>query len=205
MTEIVIDIETKPSEISEELAQELYGKIEPTQTAIKAKKEAEYIQSKKDEIAEGFALSPMTGEILGIGFLLPEQGKETYVEESEKEMLNFVGDLFAKGVGKIVTFNGKNFDVPFLKIRSAILNVFIPPIFNRKYDVDRHFDVREVLTNFGANQKGTLKEWAITFGTTPPKDSGKAIHLLTKEERQEKCLTDCRNTNFIYQRLKNLY
>ncbi len=205
MTEIVLDIETKPDEISEQLANELYGKIEPTLTAIKAKKEGEYIQQKKDEIAESFALSPMTGKILGIGFLLPEADKETYIEDTEEQMLKYISDLFAKGIGKIVTFNGKNFDIPFIKIRSAILNVHIPPIFNKKYDVDRHFDVREVLTNFGANQKGTLKEWAIVFGTTPPKDSGKAIHLLTKEERQEKCLTDCRNTNFIYQRLKNLY
>jgi 3'-5' exonuclease len=205
MTEIVLDIETMPSEISQELANELYGKIEPTQTAIKAKKEAEYIQIKKDEIAEGFALSPMTGKILGVGFLLPQLNQETYIEDTEEAMLKFIGDIFAKGVGKIVTFNGKAFDIPFLKIRSAILNVPIPPIFNKKYDVDRHFDVREVLTNFGANQRGTLKEWAITFGTVPPKDSGKAIHLLTKEERQEKCLTDCRNTNFLYQRLKNLF
>jgi DNA polymerase elongation subunit (family B) len=194
-----------PNEVPVELLHELYGKIEPTQTAIKKGKEAEYIQAKKDEIAEGFALSPMTGRILGIGLLLPQAGTETYIEDTEVNMLHYLDELFTKNVGKLVTFNGKGFDVHFIKIRSAILGVQMPLIFNRKYDVDRHFDVREVLTSFGANQKGTLKEWAIAFGTTPAKDSGKAIHLLTKEERQEKCLTDVRNTNFIYQRLKNLF
>jgi predicted PolB exonuclease-like 3'-5' exonuclease len=205
MTDLTLDIETMPNEISEALANELYGKIEPTKTAIKAGTEAEYIQSKKDEIAEDFALSPMTGKILGIGMLLPETDMATYIEDTEIEMLKYLGDLFAKGVGKIITFNGKGFDIPFLKIRSAILGVPIPPIFNKKYDVDRHFDVREVLTNFGANQKGTLKQWAIVFGLEPQKDSGKNIHLLSKEDRQAKCLADCRITNHIYQRLKNLY
>ena len=89
-------------------------------------------------------------------------------------------------MGKIITFNGKSFDIPFIKIRAAILGIQIPPLSSRKYETDRHFDVREILTNFGANQKGTLKEWSIVFGCEPPKDSGKDIHLLTKEEREER-------------------
>jgi DNA polymerase elongation subunit (family B) len=205
VTELVLDIETMPSEVTPELAIELYRGIEPTKIAIKDGKEAEYIKNKQNEIAEGFALSPMTGRLLGIGLFIPLTNSATYFEDTEKSMLEYLSGLVQNSFPKLITFNGKGFDIPFLKIRAAILGVTIPDFSTKKYDTGRHFDVREVLTNFGMNQKGTLKEWSIVFGCEPPKDSGKDIHLLTKEERQEKCLADCRCTNFIYQRLKNLF
>ena len=204
-TEIVLDIETMPNEIPEALAKELYGKIEPTQIAIKQGKEAEYIKAKQEEIAEGFALSPLTGRILGIGLYLPESDTSIYIEETEKEMLEYLHSLFAKNSPRLITFNGKSFDIPFIKIRAAILGATIPPLSTKKYDTMWHFDVREILTNFGTNQKGTLKGWSIVFGIEPPKDSGKNIHLLTEQERGEKCLADVKCTNFIYQKLVNLF
>ena len=200
---MVLDIETMSCEIPDALARELYGKIEPTQTAIKAHKEDEYIKSKQEEIAEGFALSPMTGRVLGIGIICKDV--KTYIEDTEQGMFKFLCDIAKDDSTRLITFNGKNFDVPFLKIRAAILGVPIPNFSTKRYDTTWHFDCREILTNFGANPKGTLKEWAIIFGVEPPKDSGKAIHLLTKEERQTKCLDDCKCTEFIYKRLQPLF
>ena len=206
LTELVLDIETQPSDtLPQPLLDELFNKIEPTQTAIKANKVEEYVKNKQDEIKQDFALSPMTGKVLGIGFLLPDTDIGTYIEEDEATMLTYINDLFKFRQPKLITFNGKNFDIPFLKIRSAILGLPFCSISSKRYDTSLHFDVREILTNFGANQKGTLKEWAIIFGQEPQKDSGKDIHLLTKEERQAKCMADCRITNFIYQRLKSLF
>jgi DNA polymerase elongation subunit (family B) len=206
LTELVLDIETEPiPDLPQSLLDELYGKIEPTQTAIKANKVEEYIENKQKEIQQDFALYPMTGKILGIGLLLPEKGTATYIEEDEPTMLSYLNDLFSRRPPRLITFNGKNFDIPYLKIRSAILGIKLYPISTKRYDTSLHFDVREVLTNFGANQKGTLKQWAIVFGQEPQKDSGKDIHLLTKEERQEKCLADCRITNSMFQRLKTLF
>jgi DNA polymerase elongation subunit (family B) len=203
MIEMVLDIETMPDEISDKLAEQLYGKIEPTKTAIKEGTEAQYIQAKKDAIAEDFALSPMTGKVLGIGMIVG--GVQTYIEDTETEMFKFLCNTVRDDSTRLITFNGKNFDVSFMKIRAAILGVSLPNFSTKRYDTTWHFDCREILTNFGANPKGTLKEWAIIFGVEPPKDSGKAIHLLTKEERQTKCLDDCKCTEFIFKRLQPLF
>ena len=78
LTELVLDIETTPNEsLPKSLLEELYGKIEPTKTAIKEGKSEEYVKNKQDEIKQDFALYPMTGKILGVGLLLPDTGTAT--------------------------------------------------------------------------------------------------------------------------------
>ena len=129
LTELVLDIETAPNEsLPEPLLEELYGRIEPTKTAIKEGKSEEYVKNKQDEIKQDFALYPMTGKILGVGLLLPDTGTATYIEEDEPTMLSYLNDLFSRRPPRLITFNGKSFDIPYLKIRSAILGVKFYPI-----------------------------------------------------------------------------
>jgi hypothetical protein len=59
-----------------------------------------------------------------------------------------------------VTFNGKSFDFPYINIAAQFwVFPFQRDLFldSRRFSTDRHFDVREVLTNFNPYKKGTLE------------------------------------------------
>ena len=80
--ELVFDIETAPDNVPQSLLDELFFKIEPTKEAEKKGERAvkDYIKKKQDEIIADFALSPMTGKILGIGV---RQNDGWYLEDDE--------------------------------------------------------------------------------------------------------------------------
>jgi DNA polymerase elongation subunit (family B) len=214
-SEIVFDIETAPDNVPQSLLDELFSKIEPTKEAEKKGEQAikDYIKKKQDEIVADFALSPMTGKILGIGIYCGGYwaknefpNMKVYKEEDELDMLEWFNYQLKNDPPRLISFNGKSFDAHFIKVRSAILGYnFDYQIDTKRYDTKNHFDVREVLTNFGANPKGTLRQWAIAFGLEPPKDTGENIHLLTKEERSAKCLKDCQITYEIFNKLKHSF
>jgi DNA polymerase elongation subunit (family B) len=207
MSELVFDIETEPDEVSQKLESELVGKIEPTKTAIKEGLDAvrKYIDGKMQDVRSDYALSPMTGKVKCICGILDDEefsisGDEKYIIETF--LSKFTGQ-------RLISFNGKGFDNPFLKIRMAKLD--IKPIFltllpNRKYDTHEHFDVKEVLDNFSsAPKKGNLRQWSVFFGLQAPENDGNEISELTIEQTIEKCLQDCRNTKAIYDKIKWYY
>lgn len=204
MSELVFDIETVADNVSEELEKELLGKIEPTATAVKKGLDAvrEYMDSKIADLREGYALSPMTGKVLCICGIM--DGEEFQLTGKEKKVIESFMDI-AVDATRFITFNGKQFDVPFLNIRMAKLGVASKcRIPSRRYDTVSHFDVREVLTNFGMNPKGSLKQWAKFFNVEYAQDNGSDIANLSIEEVVEKCLSDCRGTQAIYDKI-NIY
>jgi len=91
----------------------------------------------------------------------------------EKEML----ETFWKGIAaydRIITFNGRGFDAPFLLQRSVIHGVpasrdLMP---SRFYGRKSHYDLLEVLTFFGASRRFNLETWAEAAGAINPKDQG---------------------------------
>ena len=94
-------------------------------------------------------------------------------EGDEREMLAEFWHLVERA-GRIVTFNGREFDGPFLMLRSAILGV--RPSLNLagyRYSVERHCDLAEVLSFHGASrERFSLDYWCRRFGITSPKDEG---------------------------------
>ena len=60
-------------------------------------------------------------------------GKVHYKGLSEKEMLESFWRV-AKKVDQFITFNGRNFDVPFLMMRSAMLGVMHHTVASRLFD-----------------------------------------------------------------------
>jgi DNA polymerase elongation subunit (family B) len=131
-----------------------------------------------EKIAAGLALSPMTGKICCVGWRHGDYaagatkiewrgGASTLVSKDEKTVLTKIADLFeaTSQLTTFVTFNGKPFDMPFIKVRCAIQGIPLQyKIRDSKYDLGSHFDIRSALTNFDQYGKGTLPQWAARFG-----------------------------------------
>lgn len=149
------------------------------------------------DLKEGLGFSPLTGKIVAIGvydtlknkgvvyFQAPDVIEEEYKEAGflfkpmeEKEMLeNFWQGV--KNYKEFVSFNGRQFDVPFLFIRSAINK--IRPSLNlmsnrylkfQNYGV-KHIDLQDQLAFYGAvRRKGNLHLYCNAFGIRSPKAEG---------------------------------
>lgn len=218
---VVIDIETViDNTIPQELLNNIYSGI-----AIKAdgritdpsKIEAD-IQFKtanaKFELQSSFALSPMTGKICCFGWKVDNGSPVSFASENEAEILTEIATLFADTdqLTTFITFNGKSFDMPFIKVRSAIYSAsYISfPRRDTKYDLGSHFDVRSALTNFDTFGKGKLSQWCLRFGLPIPiEHHGGTIQELYNEGNLtrigEICMSDVEATYSLYQRIKNIY
>ena len=180
MSEIVIDIETIGFNFEDydEKSQEYLLKYSQT-------------EEEKEEAKNKLALYPMTGEVVAIGMLNPKtlkgyalfqnqnSGTEKFEEEgviyeagSEKEILEKFWDL-AKSYDRVVTFNGRAFDIPFLMLRSAINKVRVSKNWmSYRFDYRQHCDLLEQLTFYGATRKFNLDFYAKAFGIKSPKEGG---------------------------------
>ncbi|TAL69169.1 MAG: 3'-5' exonuclease [Bacteroidetes bacterium] len=101
---------------------------------------------------------------------------------SEKEIIKNFWSIFQKEDYRnvhLITFNGRNFDAPFLMLRSAILN--IKPTRNlmtgTKFTYPLHTDLLDELTYFNPGPYGATKRFNFDFytrefGITSPKSAG---------------------------------
>lgn len=97
-----------------------------------------------------------------------EDGKVQYKGFSEKEMLESFWRV-AKRVDQFITFNGRNFDVPFLMMRSAMLGVKVSKnLMGYRYG-DEHIDLLEQFTFYGLTRKFNLDFYCLSFGIESPK------------------------------------
>ena len=97
----------------------------------------------------------------------------------EAEMLTAFWDV-ARHYESVVTFNGRGFDVPFIYLRSALLNV---PISRKdwlgyRFQTEPHCDLAEQLTFYcvsgrdGAARRFNLDFYCKAFGIESPKAQG---------------------------------
>jgi 3'-5' exonuclease len=141
---------------------------------------------------KGGALAPYTGKVVVIGMLNPESGRGSLWYESalpraaapsadglfdvvacdERTMLEEFWTTLRK-FDRVVTFNGRRFDGPFLSVRSAVHG--LRPSRNLagyRYSVEEHLDLLEALTFFGTtswDQTPTLHAACVAFGIPSPK------------------------------------
>jgi DNA polymerase elongation subunit (family B) len=152
-----------------------------------------------EEAKERLGFSPLTGEIVAIGVLNPETNKgaiylrsdkrqETGDKELEGGITIETGDEkqiiekfweSARAYSYFISFNGRTFDVPFLMIRSAILDVRPSKnlLSNRYLESQKfgatHVDLLDQLTFYGAvRKKFNLHFWTKAFGIQSPKEQG---------------------------------
>jgi 3'-5' exonuclease len=97
-----------------------------------------------------------------------EDGIVHYKGSPEKEILESFWRV-ASRVDQFITFNGRNFDVPFLMMRSAMLGVKVSRnLMGYRYG-DEHIDLLEQFTFYGATRKFNLDFYCQSFGIESPK------------------------------------
>ena len=221
MKKLVIDIETvgTPWEEHDPYVREYL---------IKGMNEAEAEEEKRRG-----ALSPFTGRIVAIGVVNVETGKScalyevpgqrelitqrdgnrTLISGSERLILERFWDYLGSG-DRFISFNGRQFDGPFLMIRSAIHGV-VPKrdLVGNRYRFHPNCDLREVLNFNGTlnwrqmrfNLDLACKSFHITSSKTEGMD-GRAVENLYRAGRYEDialyCLEDVRATSELYLKLE---
>ena len=221
MKKLVIDIETvgTPWEDHDPYVREYL---------IKGMNEAEAEEEKRRG-----ALSPFTGRIVAIGvvnaetgrscalFEVPGQtelitrreGNRTLISGTEKQILEKFWDYLDRG-DRFISFNGRQFDGPFLMIRSAIHGI-VPKrdLVGNRYRFHPNCDVREVLNFNGTlnwrQMRFNLDLACKTFGITSSKGEGmdgRAVEMMYRAGRHEEiatyCLEDVRATCELYLKLE---
>lgn len=183
-------------------------------------KNPDLIAENHKKIIQQAALSPYTGQVTVIG--MKHTGmNETFIYTlgytdpldgyvngfpTERELLVAIWASIAKAIDKgerLVTFNGKSFDLPYLFIRSLINNVssgldylgLIHP-----YNHDIHLDIKALF------DKGSLKEIAYVLDCqTDNLLDGSELPELWKVDPAkvvDKCKSDLIQTEKIYERVK---
>jgi len=183
------------------------------------------------EIERLFSLWPLTARVVCIGMLNADTSRgqvlftaEDYEENEaeagpvefvacmdEAELLTAFWDV-ARHYESVITFNGRGFDVPFLYLRSAILNV---PISRKdwlgyRFQCEPHCDLAEQLSFYGGSREGAARRFNLdfyckAFGIESPKShgiTGMDIGQLLAEHRYreiaEYCLRDVQATVLLY-------
>lgn len=190
-------------------------------------------QNRRAEISQQLNLYPLTAQVVCIAMLNADTSRgqvlftaDDYEPESEEggpvefvpcmdepELLTAFWDV-AKHYETVVTFNGRGFDVPFVYLRSALLNV---PISRKdwlgyRYQTEPHCDLAEQLTFYGvsgrdgAARRFNLDFYCKAFGIESPKSQGVTgmdVNALMAAgcygRIAEYCLRDVRATVRLYQ------
>jgi DNA polymerase elongation subunit (family B) len=224
MATLVFDIETTalPVEQFDEAQQEYLFR-----DAAKLPDE-ESRAARREEITRQMSLWPLTSQVLCVAMLNAEtsRGQVLFLSDDfeeteggagpvefvacmdETELLTAFWDV-ARHYDSVVTFNGRGFDVPFLYLRSALMNV---PISRKdwlgyRFATDPHCDLAEQLTFYnvsgrdGAARRFNLDFYCKAFGIESPKShgvTGSDVSQLVTEGRfreiAEYCLRDVRAT-----------
>jgi|SRR5277367_2330484 len=188
--------------------------------------------TRRAEIQQLFSLWPLTGQVVCIAMLNADsmRGKALFTADhddsepgdagavefvafpDEMEMLTAFWDMAAH-YDSVVTFNGRGFDVPFLYLRSAALNV---PISRKdwlgyRFQTAPHCDLAEQLTFYGvsgregAGRRFNLDFYCKAFGLESPKAQGvtgydvKDLYEAGRfREIAEYCLRDVQATVQLY-------
>ncbi|HEY3862586.1 MAG TPA: ribonuclease H-like domain-containing protein [Verrucomicrobiae bacterium] len=191
-------------------------------------------EARRAEIQRFFSLWPLTGQVVCIAMynvdsqrskilFLGNQNQAparreapSLVEfvpcESEAVLLNEFWNV-AVHYETVITFNGRTFDVPFIYLRSALLDVKISrrDWLGYRFQVDPHCDLLEQLTFYnvsgrdGAARRFNLDFYCKAFGVPSPKSqgiTGMDVSRLIAEGRTwevaEYCLGDVLATAKLY-------
>ncbi len=185
-------------------------------------------EARRAQIEDQFSLWPLTGQVVCLAMLNADTGRgqvlfvaEDYEPgETENASVEFVACVdetealtafwdIAKHYETITTFNGRGFDVPFLYLRSAVLNV---PITRKdwlgyRFQTQPHCDLAEQFSFYGvsgrdgAARRYNLDFYCKAFGIASPKTQGITGHNVKDmiaagmhREVAEYCLRDVRAT-----------
>jgi DNA polymerase elongation subunit (family B) len=172
-----IDIETIPNKAMIEFMPEPEIALGNTKDLEKIK---EKIAEAKAKAIDKMALSPLYGRICSFS-ACGEKPEDRYFkvipeisDAAEIEIINHILETFVLGQNndvssKIITWNGFNFDFPFIYKRAAMLKVAMPQgcpglkYWQRKYSSDIHCDLMQEFCGWGNDKAMNLDAAGKTF------------------------------------------
>ncbi len=174
----------------------------------------------------GFIRQPFQ-KVVAISFLQADiirdsNGSERYVlneirsggdlNSSEEDLVKGFFSFLKKQPPRIVSFNGKNFDLPVLKYRAIKYGITAPWLYkmgdkwnnyNQKYSLDWHCDLIDAFSDFGASARVKMNELCAVFAL--PGKLGIDGSMVTEyydakrlREIRDYCETDVINTYLLY-------
>jgi hypothetical protein len=223
MRKIVFDIETSayPFETLTESQQEYL--LRYADKEIDSAKKQEQV----DEAIRYTSLYPLTAKCIAIGIFDIDKEKSFVYYESNKveewasendfvhykglpeiEMLKSFWNII-KVADKVVTFNGRNFDIPFLMIRSAMLKIKpTKNLMGNRFDTSSHIDLLEQFTFYGITRKFNLDFYCNAFGIDSPKTkeiSGMEVKNLYEAGKLKEIATYCSHDIFATYQLYKIW
>jgi hypothetical protein len=166
-------------------------------------------------------------QVITIGFLSAEierdyNGQEIYhvsdircggdLGSNEEDLIKGFFSHLKKNFSRLVSFNGKNFDLPVLKYAAMKHGVEAAWLYksgdkwnnyNQRYSLDWHCDLAEAFSDFGASAKVKMNELCAAFNL-PGKigiDGSDVMEFYDQGRLQEirnYCETDVLNTYLLY-------
>lgn len=175
---LAIDIETIPTLAALALPYPEEERKPPANMSkpetIAAWREGDRAKWETDRIKD-YSLNPRFGRVAAIGYRSADVGwvDHSATEDDEATLLTLCWSHIQLA-GKIATFNGMGFDLPFLVTRSILLGVEPFPVadYLRRYSTAKHLDCRMVLTNWDSYAKGTMGDWLAAMGLPPKQGTG---------------------------------
>ena len=218
----VFDIETVPDT---DAAFNLTGETSPD---VEVRHKA--IEDYHLDVTDGRNSSPRQPfhKVVAISFLEAEierdSGQEGYLMKDlrsggeagfdEKQLLQGFFTYVERIRPRLVSYNGRSFDLPVLKYRAMVHGISAPWLhksgdkwnsYSYRYAADWHCDLLEVLSDFGASARVKLNEVCAAFGIAGKfgVDGSKVAAMMDAgqiDEIRHYCETDVLNTYLVYLR-----
>jgi len=132
-----------------------------------------------DEVSESDELSVFGESDRENSKLYKHDQTKYYISDEKWVIQQFWKELAEDRNATLISFNGRNFDAPFLMLRSALLGM--RPSRNlmdgNRYNYSRHVDLLDELTYYSSSQYGPTRRYnfdfyARAFGLVSPKAEG---------------------------------
>ncbi len=203
---IVFDIETLPNELDEITSKLLDHKV---RNVVEEKKEQEMLQYRFHEPA--YAKVCCIGALYDKGDGSEIKQKTFFSRDNEKEVIENFINYISQFTGKFVSFNGLDFDAPFILYKCCQYGIEPPQRFCNlvRFRVTPHFDLMQILTVWG-KFRISLAEACYSFGITV-KENLHGLDILTflqqasDEDIQLYCQEDVQSTYMLYKKVSLIY
>lgn len=221
---LVLNIETMPRQnLAEDLCPSM-DDIDVPATSKKVKLDTPelieaYKRNKYRDEMKKLSLSPLTAQIVSLATKLNDQPVQAMTGLDEYAILSFLIDRLiemnekASSVGvsmiRMVTFNGKSFDLPHIMVACARHGLVLPlPSYESylaKYSNTYHVDVRNILTSNNSYAEGTLGDWCSSFNIPRPFGFGNMVGTWAEEGNWDFIERHCsENVDRTYQLFKRI-
>lgn len=216
----VFDIETIPdtqavknlTDFNSDNTDELREELERYHLDVTGGKNAFPRQMFHKTVAISYVVADIVRDASGESYILRDVRSGGTVDSSEKEIIEAFFKFMNAAKPRLVSYNGRGFDIPVLKYRAMKYGVAATALYkagdkwngyNSRYSADWHCDLLDTLSDYGASTRGKLNEVCSILGF-PGKfgvDGSKVTVMYDAgqiKEIRDYCETDVINTYLVY-------